>query len=177
MLGRVQWILAGSAALICTAFGLFAYRPMSNQLTGLNDKIDRQRVELASCKNETSVLGSVKSDVARLRARLKEYKVDADRQALGEFYKEIATIQQQNALKNPKSNLLALVKRDRLTEIPIQLDFDGDFANVYSFLRQTEDLPQLTRVPKMKLSRDIGGKNGQVKVQMILNLYTTASAD
>jgi type IV pilus assembly protein PilO len=176
MLGRVQWMLGGSALLVCAAFGFFAYRPMSNQLASLNDRTSQQRAELASLKDHTIVLGSVKSDVDRLRGRLKEYKVEAGAQPLGQFYKEIGAIQQQNSLKNPKSHLDALAKRDQLTEIPIQLEFDGDFSNVYAFLRQAEDLPRLTRVPRIKMTR-ITDKNGQVNVHMTMNLYTTASAN
>ena len=52
---------------------------------------------------------------------------------------------------------------------PIKLTFEGDFISIYSFLRNTEEMPRLTRVRDMKLSsRD---KTGQVKFELTMNIY------
>jgi Tfp pilus assembly protein PilO len=64
------------------------------------------------------------------------------------------------------------VRSELFDEQPVSLTFEGDFVNVFSFLRQTEEMQRLTRVKELKLrSSDRTGKSGQVEVELSMNIY------
>ena len=59
---------------------------------------------------------------------------------------------------------------DAYFELPIQMNFQGDFLNVYAFLSEVEHLSRLTRVRKLAIhTKDI--KSGLVEVEIGLNIY------
>lgn len=170
LLGRVQWILGGGMLLIVTAFVVFGYRPQSRKVAWLDGQISSCQKELSANRDQDKILASVQADVARLKSRLSEFKRLPQEKELAEFIKDIAQLGQQAQLKNPKIVPTALIQRgDRLREAPIQLSFEGDFVNVFAFLRHMEELQRLTRVPTIQIKGK--DKGGQVKVEMTMNLY------
>ena len=61
---------------------------------------------------------------------------------------------------------------EQFAEWPISLKFEGDFMNVFSFLRKTEEMQRLTRLRGLRLKGlDHGGKAGQVQVELSMNIY------
>jgi hypothetical protein len=50
------------------------------------------------------------------------------------------------------------------------MNFEGDFQNVFSFIRQLEEMQRLTRVRSLTVKcKD--GKLGHVDVSMAMNIY------
>lgn len=172
-LKRAQWTLTASMALVVAAFMLLAYRPQVRRLADLKVQIDQLQRELASSREKTKILPSVAADVERLRLRLEKFKVLPRQQELAQFIMDIAQLGKQASLKKFEMTPRGSPTRgQKLNELPIHLTFEGDFVNVYSFLRHAEELQRLTRVPEMK----IRGKDrlGQVKVDMTMNIYFAA---
>lgn len=171
-IGRLQWTLAALIALSAGVFYFVAYRPQTQKLASLRGEAETRRQELYASRNQTSILPSVSQEVERLRSKLRRFKAIPRQQELSQFIIDIAHLGQQSALK--KFDLKpGLPTRDhKFNELPVQLTFEGDFVNVYSFLRHTEDLQRLTRVRGM----DIRGRDrlGQVKVQLTMNIYFAA---
>ena len=64
------------------------------------------------------------------------------------------------------------VRSDLYAEWPISLKFEGDFKNVFNFLRRAEEMQRLTRVKGLRVrSIDTSGKSGQVQVELSMNIY------
>jgi Tfp pilus assembly protein PilO len=169
---RIQWTLAGAVVLMSAGFYLFAYRPQTRRQEELRASIVKQQHELDSSQSQTSVLPSVASEVKLLRVRLEKFKALPRQQELPQFIRDIAQLGQQAALKRFSLTPGVPSRDDRFNELPVQLTFEGDFVNVFSFLRHTEDLQRLTRVRGMSVkSKD---KLGQVKVQLSMNIYFAA---
>jgi len=115
----------------------------------------------------------VKLEVERLRAELRKYKTLPRQQELAQFIKDVAQLGSQSSLKRFFLNPGTPVRGEQFSEQPMQLTFEGDFVNVYSFLRHTEELERLTRLRGLSIrSRD---RMGTVKVQLAMSIYVEAN--
>jgi hypothetical protein len=76
----------------------------------------------------------------------------------------------KSSLRGYSSNVLKPVRSETFWQMPIELKFEGDFSNVFSFLQQTEAQKRLTRVKKIELKAK-DREPGQVQVQLTMNIY------
>jgi Tfp pilus assembly protein PilO len=89
---------------------------------------------------------------------------------LGEFLRDLTPVSQQYAIRKLIHQPGTVKRLDLYGEIPITMNFEGDFQNVFSFLRQLEEMPRLTRVRNLTIKAK-DGKLGQVDVNMAMNIY------
>lgn len=169
---KARWTLAASMLLSAVLFYVLAYRPQTTRLGAIEAGIRKTGAELAICQDETRALSGVAQDVERLKTRLKSFKTLPQQQELAQFTRDIAELGQQSNLKRFEHRQMAFVRGERLNTLPITLTFEGDFVQVFSFLRHTEELQRLTRVPAMNIKAKDG--SGQVRVQMTMNLFFAA---
>lgn len=169
---RMQWALASAMLILVGSFYLLAYRPFTSRLANLRIQSTQNQRDLASGQSQTSILPGVAAEVKLLRLKLEKFKALPRQQELPQFIRDIAQLGQQASLKKFDLKPGMPSRDDRFNDLPIQLTFEGDFVNVFSFLRHTEDLQRLTRVRGMSVkSKD---KQGQVKVQLSMNIYFAA---
>jgi Tfp pilus assembly protein PilO len=168
-LRRVQWTLAATTLVMAAGFYFMFYKPHMRRLADLQDQIEKYDSELIASKDQTRILPVVAADVERLKTRLAKFKTLPRQQELAQFIKDIAQLGQQSSLKKFELTRGVPARGSQLNELPIQLTFEGDFVNVFSFLRHAEELQRLTRVPSMSINAT--DKLGQVKVQMTMNIY------
>jgi Tfp pilus assembly protein PilO len=174
---KLSWAFTGAMVVAGGLFYAAIYRPLSRQTGAVNAQISKVSSELAICQDQTRMLNSVATDVERLRARLREFKTLPQQQDLAQFIKDIPQLNLQANLRKFEHRQGGLVRAGKLNAVPVTLTFEGDFVNVFSFLRHAEELPRLIRVPAMRLEAAPGAmkdKSGQVKVQMTMNVYFAA---
>jgi Tfp pilus assembly protein PilO len=57
-------------------------------------------------------------------------------------------------------------------KLPVLLEFEGDYVNVFTLLRHIESLPRMTRTSQLQLTEPQGETGtGQVRCQMRVELY------
>jgi Tfp pilus assembly protein PilO len=171
---RLQYIAAGLLLALLGAFYLVAYRPEHGRLSALKRSIDERQREIAERREKTKDLPAVAMEVARLRQRLDQYKPLPEHQDLPQFVRDMDQLSKQAALRNFAINPLPLTRQPLYCETPVQFKFEGDFMNVYSFLRQAEQMPRLTRVRSMSLRPVRNAQAGQVQVVLSMNIYSAA---
>ena len=110
-------------------------------------------------------------EVQELETRVRDYDRQFPKQAdLGDFIKDMTRVSQQLALREWKYQPGAPKRGDTYFELPIQMNFQGEFLNVYSFLSEVEHLQRLTRIRKLAIkAKDF--KTGLVEVEIGLNIY------
>ena len=52
---------------------------------------------------------------------------------------------------------------DLFSELPISLSFDGDYLDVFSFLRGAEEMKRLTRIGTMSIKEKEGDSRGRCR--------------
>ena len=106
-----------------------------------------------------------------LESQVLNYDRQFPKQAdLGDFIKDMTRVSQQLALHEWKYQPAAPKRGDAYFELPIQMNFQGEFLNVYSFLTEVEHLARLTRIRKVAIkAKDF--RTGLVEVEIGLNIY------
>jgi Tfp pilus assembly protein PilO len=161
----------GICALVLLAgFYLVGYAPASRRLAELDRDIASTRSELNNTRGKANTLQLITKDVQKLKDKLERSKKLPSQNDLPQFIKDVEFFSRKASLRGYSSNVLKPVRNDAYWQMPIELKFDGDFNNVFTFLQQTEAQQRLTRVKKIELKakdRD----PGQVQVTLTMNIY------
>ena len=171
---RAQWVLGVVLAVMIVGFWAIAYRPNKQQLDDLQMQIDAKRRELTSNQTRVRILPDVLLEVNRMQARLDRFDKKLPKAPeLPVFINSITEVSAEAGTRNKWTVEPGVPVRSELyAEWPISLKFEGDFVNVFKFLRRAEEMQRLTRVKGLKISGIEGaGKSGQVRVELSMNIY------
>jgi Tfp pilus assembly protein PilO len=168
---RIQWLLAGCVVLMAVAFYAMVYRPETTRLAGLTITIGQRERELTAAQLQARVMQQVQADINQLNQKLKDFKkLPASPSDLGQFQIDISQLARRDNVHAPSVSWSGMPKRDeQLCQLPISMKFDGDFASVYAFLCDMENLSRLTRVQSMTIKG--ANTDGTVQVELVMNLY------
>jgi type IV pilus assembly protein PilO len=157
--------------LLILVFYVFGYRPTSARLVSLRQEIENQRRELKGNQLRTQIRPELEQRVNELQRKVDRFdKKLPKQQDFGQFYNDITFLGRQSALSKCAVEPAAVPRRnDGVVELPIDLRFEGNFLNVFSFLRQIDQMQRLTRVQNLKVIAK--GNTGQVEVQLSMNIY------
>jgi Tfp pilus assembly protein PilO len=158
------------ALLLLVGYYIVGYAPANRRLKELDRQIATTQDELNATRGKANTLGVITTEVQRLREKLENSKKLPSQNDLPQFITDIEMFSRNASLRGYSSNVLKPVRADTYWQMPIELKFEGDFANVFAFLRQAEEQKRLTRVKKIELkSKD--REPGQVQATLTMNIY------
>ena len=169
---RAQWALGGFMLSTVVAFYAFGYRPLTNRQRALEADTRAKLRELDANQARARARTEIAAKNERLRVELDRIKKPSRWDELPQVIKDLTLAGQQSALRKFNYDVRSVPSRNGglFCEQPLSVTFEGDFVNVFQFLRTTEDMQRLTRVRSLNLKvKD--AKSGQVQAQMALNLY------
>ena len=181
---RLRMALSIGLAVMVLLFVFAGYLPAKHRLDALHGQIESKTREVEDKQNKAQNLPLLALEVNELESRVRDYDRQFPRQAdLGDFIRDITRVSQQLALRDFKYQPAAPKRGDGAPqtrnnafgdpayfELPIQMNFKGDFLNVNAFLSEVEHLSRLTRVRRLAIhTKDI--KSGLVEVEIGLNIY------
>ena len=168
---RAQWTLTIVMVSTIGLFLIFGYRPATQRLTFLKGEIANHSQLLDENQTKARRLPMLAFEVDRLRNKLEKFNKRLPKTAeLGEFIRDLTQVSQQCAIRKLVHQPGTVRRLDLYGEIPITMNFEGDFQNVFSFILKLEDMQRLTRVRNLTV-RAKDGKLGQVDVSMAMNIY------
>jgi Tfp pilus assembly protein PilO len=152
-------------------FLIFGYRPATQRLSFLKNEIANHSQLLDENQTKARRLPMLAFEVDRLRNKLDKFNKRLPKTAeLGEFIRDLTQVSQQYTIRKLVHQPGTVKRQDLYGEIPITMNFEGDFQNVFSFIRQLEEMQRLTRVRSLQIKcKD--GKLGHVDVNMAMNIY------
>lgn len=171
---KAQAILGLVLAVLMVGFYFFGYRPNSTKLADLQMQVDHSSGELLKNTAQVKILPAVMAAVKDLQRRLDSQNKQLPRQQemdrfIGDINKMVRSAQLQKVVVEPA---LMPIRSPMFAEQPVSLKFEGDFLQVFSFLRQTEEMQRLTRVRELKIKNNSrSSKAGQVEVELSMNIY------
>jgi Tfp pilus assembly protein PilO len=171
---RAQWVLGITLFVMIVGFYALAYRPNKEKLDGLDMQIATKRRDLTSNRSRVQILPDVLLAVNEMRNRLERFDKKLPKAPeLHGFINNITEVSNQAGLRNKWTVEPGVPLRSELyAEWPISLKFEGDFKNVFTFLRRAEEMQRLTRVKGLKVHAiDASGKSGHVQVELSMNIY------
>ena len=171
---RAQLSLGGLLLAIGTSFYFAGYRPTTNRIAALDADIHNMQREVAENSALSQILDSVVKEVKNLRLKLDGSKKLPKEVDVAAFVTDILRISQATQLRKPDYHPdEAGPKRGELFSIyQIRLQLQGNFTNVFSFIRQAEALPRLSRVRSINIKADEKAP-GKVIVNLGMDLYFT----
>jgi Tfp pilus assembly protein PilO len=170
-LRRTQWVLAGATLLGLAGFYVAVFRPFAGRLDVLTLQIQQKRRELEGSTDKTRQLPILMGQVRDLEVKVQHFERQFPRQpALDLFIRNITDVSQRMNLREWRYQPGAPRRGDAFQELPIQMQFQGDFLAVASFLREVENMPRLTRVKKLSVKAK-DGTTGLVEVELSMNIY------
>ncbi|CAN5695167.1 N/A [soil metagenome] len=170
---RMQKTLAVTICIVLLTFYFAVYRPATARLRELKEITASHQRELKSNQFAASSRNEIAARNEKLRAELDRIKKPSKKQELPDLIKEMSLFGQQASLKKFVNKPSAPIAGDLYNEMPILLTFEGDFMNIFNFIRSTEEMHRLTRVRSISLkSKDISGS--KVQATVALNIYYSA---
>jgi Tfp pilus assembly protein PilO len=168
---RAQWSMTVFMVSLIAVFFVFGFRPATQRLTALRTDIVAKSQRLETNQGRAMMLPGLQVEVDRLRLRLERFNKKLPKTAeLGEFIRDLTNVSQQYAIRKLIHQPGTVRRLDLYGEIPITMSFEGDFASVFGFVRQLEEMQRLTRVKTINV-RCKDGKLGHVDVSMAMNIY------
>jgi Tfp pilus assembly protein PilO len=168
---RAQWSMTIVMVSLILAFLVFGFRPTNQRRNSLRDEIATKVGLLETNQSRAQGLTGLAFEVERLRLKLAANNKKLPKTpGLGEFINDTAEVSSQFAIRKLMHQPGMMRRVDLYAEIPIVMSFEGDFANVFSFIRRLEEMQRLTRVKSLSV-RCKDGRLGQVDVNLAMNIY------
>jgi Tfp pilus assembly protein PilO len=168
---RAQWTMTVIMCSLIVGFFIFGYRPTTQRRNALRfenaEKVRLLEVNQARAMNLPKLAYQV--DVLRLKLEKNNKKMPKS-PGLDLFINDTAQISSQLGIKKLMHVPGMMRRLDLYCEVPIMLSFEGDFNNVFNFVRQLEEMQRLARVKNLTV-RCKDGKLGLVDVNLAMNIY------
>ena len=84
--------------------------------------------------------------------------------------KEVWQMAEANSLQTRTVRTMRTERGASYSEQPIEMSLAGDFNGFYVFLQQLENMPRITRVTHMNLTK-INDRDGDMQAQMTLSIF------
>jgi Tfp pilus assembly protein PilO len=172
---KVQWFLGGIMGITLLGFYFVLYRPQTSHLDGLHMQIAAKQRQLETAQTRAAALPTVEIEVGRISARVDKFDQKIPKtHDLGTFIGDITALSQRCNLRrlNVRPGREAR-KHSLYSEFTLDLSFEGEFANVMSFVRLTEtQIPRLTRVKDIQY-RCTDSDAGVLQVNMSVQIFFT----
>jgi Tfp pilus assembly protein PilO len=170
---RMQKSLAALVGAMLLTFFFFSYRPETARLAELKSTIASREQELKANRIAAAARNEIAARNERLRLELDRIKKPSKQKELADLIKELSLFGQHASLKKFETITGMPQRGDLYNEYPLSLKFEGDFVNIFNFLRSTDEMHRLTRIRSVSLkSKDISGT--KVQATVALNIYYSA---
>jgi Tfp pilus assembly protein PilO len=168
---RAQWTMTLIMVSLIVCFFVFGYRPTNHRRVSLREEIGVKVGQLETNQARAQGLPGLAFEVERLRLKLAAVNKKLPKTpGLAEFINDTANVSNEYAIKKLMHQQGMMRRQDLYGEIPIVMSFEGDFTNVFGFVRRLEEMQRLARVKQMTVKAK-DGKAGQVDVSLTMNIY------
>ncbi|CAN5400648.1 hypothetical protein BH10PLA1_BH10PLA1_02580 [soil metagenome] len=167
----LQLSMGALALLMAGGFYFVGIRPAQKQRAAVVSMIDSVKGDLAAGQQRAMALPGVKSEVEQLKARLERFDKKLPKKPdMDQFMREITRVSDQASLKKVTVQPGSPKRSELFSEMPIALNFTGDFQSVVNFLKQTEEMQRLTRVRSLSIKTK-DPQQGSVEVDVSMSIY------
>lgn len=169
---RFQQGLIGMTLLMLATFYFFAYRPTGQRLSQVHNKITGNLSELNVSRDQLGDIASLTAEVGGLREQLAPFPPMRKEHELGTFIREADDAAKRCNLREISYHPQPKMSQGGFAEMPVQINFEGDYFGAMKFLRELECLPRTLRTTALSIvAKDAW--QGTVDVKLTVKLYST----
>ena len=118
----------------------------------------------ASVRDVEKKIKELQNAVTYFESRLPQVK------EMDKVLKEVWQLADQNGLRTQTVKTPRSQRMNGYSEQTVELNLSGEFTGFYEFLLKLEQLPRLTRVTKMNLTK-ITDKDGEMQASVIMSIF------
>lgn len=127
--------------------------------------LDKARLATAQAENLQQANALVRESIQSIEARLPTTK------EVDNILRQVAALADENNLKVPNFKKAEKPLPAGLAmEQPLDVEITGDFDGFYEFLLELEQLPRITRIPNLEITRS-ADVDGHMKAKCVLSIY------
>jgi len=134
----------------------FVFEPRNSQIAEAREEIRKKQTKLAQLERATRRVEDLGGEIDKLSEALAmfEQKLPAERE-IESLVSQIWQIATQYGLRPISISTNDPVKAAQYSELPIEMEIEGDFDGFYKFLLDLETLNRITRMPEMTLQNGL----------------------
>ncbi|HEY7115568.1 MAG TPA: type 4a pilus biogenesis protein PilO [Tepidisphaeraceae bacterium] len=150
---------------------VFALQKRRTQTDALRADTQQKRKQLVDLKQSTSGNEDWNQKFAELKQAISffESKLPQERE-IDKILKEVWQMAEANSLQTRTVKTLRSERGASYSEQPIEMSLAGDFNGFYVFLQQLENMPRITRVTNMSLTK-MADRDGAMQAKMTLSIF------
>lgn len=172
-ISRDKLITIGLLLVILAGFAGGVFYPQYRKVRQLRHQIVQAEQKLQHDRALAETVPDLAREVEQLRRQHSNFDRRLPQQKeLGEFLREISTTIAAERLTNQVIEPGSPTTGPLYNNLPIIMEFDGSFRGLANFLTQIDQMERLTRIERIRIEPS---DDGQLQVEMQLNIYFTES--
>ncbi|MEX2671880.1 MAG: type 4a pilus biogenesis protein PilO [Phycisphaeraceae bacterium] len=150
----------------------FVFQPANEQIEHARAEIQTKQEKLNQLESATRQIDDLGAEIDRLAEAVAmfEDKLPAQKD-VDVVLKDVWQLAARHGLKPSSVRADRTVQSTRYSELPLRMVIVGDFDGFYSFLLDLERLSRITRIPEMKLVKQLRDGDGQMEAVFTLNIF------
>lgn len=173
---REMFLLAVLLALPLLSWWL-VFRPLNAEVTVAKEEIQHKQEMLRKLQETTArnqdlqrANEEIRKNIEAIEARLPSSK------EVDQVVRQVSDLAVQSGLEAPNIESDKPVSAAMYMEQPLKVKLAGNFNGFYEFLAKLQQLPRITRIPDMKITRATEA-DGHMKAEFTLSIYFQQEAD
>lgn len=165
---RVHLILGVTIATSVFTFG--AYLPKSRRLADLHGRIAGLERQVLAGGEQLRSAASMHAELTSALGELESFDeaVPAS-EDVGVFLEAVSQIADELGLTDRNIVPGKALASPRVSLLPIEMSFGGDFESLYAFLQRIESLPRVARVKRMETA--VSEQDGALTCSLTVNVF------
>lgn len=182
-LRKLNMIVVGVVVGVTGAFAAALFVPGTKALRQRREELAQRVTAVQEEQRQIGNIGELYAAIVEMDRKTQDFRtrLPAERQ-FGEFLKAVSDrlkevgieqseVQQQAEQRLEDSKVPAELKLAKGTGIlPVQVNFDSSFAELFDFLKSMEALPRLSHVESLLVKND-EARPGRVHAEIVLHTY------
>ena len=147
------------------------FRPQNAQIAEARQEIEHKRQMLDKLKDKTANNQSLERENEENQKKIEiiEARLPSGKE-VDQVVRQVSELAIESGLEAPAIESDKPVAPAVYMEQPLKMKISGDFNGFHAFLKRLEDMPRVTRVPDMKVTRSTE-TNGHMKSEFTLSIY------
>lgn len=167
----IRELLFLSLMIGMVAASFFVFNKSKAKRDALVAETATKRKVLTDLKQSTAGIVDWNQKIKELKEAISffESKLPQEKE-IDKILKEVWQMAEANALQTRTVKTLRTERAASYSEQPIEMSLSGDFNGFYVFLQQLENMPRITRVTNMALTK-ITDRDGAMQAKMTLSIF------
>lgn len=147
------------------------FKPQNAEIRQAKQEIEHKRELLTKLQQMTArnedlqrANEEIRQSIETIEARLPTTK------EVDNVVRQVSELAKAAGLESPAIESDKPVKAALYMEQPLKMKIDGNFNGFYDFLQRLEQLPRITRLPDIKVTR-ANNEDGHMKAEFTLSIY------